>query len=149
MSRRPFLPPTYFLLGLIVMAGLHLLAPVSQLIAWPWRLLGGLPILVGGALNVRCSSLFERRGTSVKPFEESRALIVEGPFHYSRNPMYLGLVLILVGIAVLLGSLTPFLVPPVFLWLISVRFVVPEEQALAERFGPEYLEYKKKVRRWV
>lgn len=149
MSRRPLLPPTYFLFALVLMAALHFVAPLAQLIAWPWRLLGGLPILVGGALNVLCSRQFEQRGTTVKPFEESQALIVDGPFRYSRNPMYLGMGLILVGIAVLLGTLTPFLALPVFVWLVSVRFIVPEERALAQRFGSEYLDYKKKVRRWV
>lgn len=94
MSRRPLLPPTYFLFALVLMAALHFVAPLAQLIAWPWRLLGGLPILVGGALNVLCSRQFEQRGTTVKPFEESQALIVDGPFRYSRNPMYLGMGLI-------------------------------------------------------
>lgn len=147
-GRRP-LPPTYFLLALMLMAGLHLVIPVRELIGWPWRLLGTVPVLIGGALNVLCSRLFQQRETTVKPFEESTVFIADGPFRFSRNPMYLGLILILLGIAVTLGSLTPFMVLPLFLWLMTMRFVVPEERALAQRFGTQYLDYRQRVRRWL
>ncbi len=106
-------------------------------------------ILVGGVLNVVGSRLFEVHQTAIKPFEESSALVVEGPFTYSRNPMYLGIVLILLGIAVLFGTATPLLVIPPFVWLITTRFIVKEEEALAQRFGQDYAEYKQRVRRWI
>ena len=63
--------------------------------------------------------------------------------------MYLGMTLILAGLAVLLGSVTPVLVVPVFAWLMDRRFIVAEEQALEETFGEAYLEYKRHVRRWI
>ena len=63
--------------------------------------------------------------------------------------MYLGMVLILLGDAVVLGSLTPFAVPPAFAWLFSVRFIRLEEQRLAQLFGEQYREYQSRVRRWL
>lgn len=62
--------------------------------------------------------------------------------------MYLGMVLILLGDAMVLGSLTPFAVPPAFAWLLSARFIRLEEQRLAQLFGEQYREYQSRVRRW-
>ena len=83
----------------------------------------------------------------VKPFEESRQLIETGPFRFSRNPMYLGLLLILAGTFILLGSLGPMVVL-VFVWLIMSQFVALEERALEARFGDACRRYKSRVRRW-
>ncbi len=77
------------------------------------------------------------------------SLVVDGPFKYSRNPMYLGMVLALTGLALLLGTVTPWLVIPPFVWLMTVLFVRQEEQTMEKQFGSDYLAYKKKVRRWV
>jgi len=63
--------------------------------------------------------------------------------------MYLGFVLILLGLAVLLGSLTPFIVVPIFAAVIDRVFIVVEEQMLANRFGQAWLDYKSRVRRWI
>ena len=92
---------------------------------------------------------FHKHKTPIKPFGEPSALVLEGPFRYSRNPMYLAMVVILVGIAVSIGTVTPLVVIPVFAWLITRRFIVKEEEAMERRFGAEYLDYKRKVRRWL
>jgi protein-S-isoprenylcysteine O-methyltransferase Ste14 len=70
----------------------------------PWRWLGLLLILGGVALAVASERAFQRAGTAVLPFTEPSALVTTGPFVFTRNPMYLGLVLCLLGWAVLLGS---------------------------------------------
>ena len=85
----------------------------------------------------------------IKPFKRSSVLVTTGPYRYSRNPMYLGLVLILIGIAILQGSISPVLVIPVFIWLITNNIIKKEEKMLEETFGDAYLEYKKQVRRWI
>ncbi len=100
------------------------------------------------ALAAVAARLFDRRGTTIKPFEESAALVVDGPFAYSRNPMYSGMVFVLFGVGMLLGTLTPFAIVPVFVWLVEARFIAVEEAALSSRFGGRYAEYKKVVRRW-
>jgi protein-S-isoprenylcysteine O-methyltransferase Ste14 len=63
--------------------------------------------------------------------------------------MYIGMVLVLAGIAIGLGSATPWLVVPLFAWLVTQRFIIPEERKLDATFGQQYYEYKAKVRRWV
>jgi protein-S-isoprenylcysteine O-methyltransferase Ste14 len=67
----------------------------------------------------------------------------------SRNPMYLGMVLTLLGAAITWGTLTPLLVPWLFGWVVSSRFIRLEEGVLTEVFGAEYEDYRRRVRRWL
>jgi len=149
VSRGP-LPPVFLFGAMVAMVVLHLFVPLAQLASSWWRLVGGSAVLVGGvAVNLWADRLFKRAGTSVTPFEASTVLIVEGPFALSRNPMYLGMVLILVGTAVGLGSLSPWIVIPVFVWQVQRRFILPEEAKLEGTFGSRYVEYKRATRRWL
>jgi protein-S-isoprenylcysteine O-methyltransferase Ste14 len=75
--------------------------------------------------------------------------VLDGPFRFSRNPMYLGMVTLLIGVAIGLGSATPWLVIPAFFFLISKRFIAAEERKMEVEFGAEYLSYRSKVRRWI
>ena len=148
-AKRFDVPPVYFLASALLMLLLHLGLPGPRLVQWPWRWLGLLPVVAGGALAVAGERSFQRTGTAVLPFTEPSALVTTGPFAYTRNPMYLGLVLGLLGWAVLLGSLVPFVVVPAFSALIHFRFVLREEPFMAERFGREYDSYRERVRRWL
>ncbi len=103
----------------------------------------------GVGLNLWADGQFKRAGTTVKPFEETTVLVQTGAFGLSRHPMYLGMMLILVGLAIALGSLTPWLVLPAFAWLVASRFMAAEERKLEGAFGARYLEYKAKVGRWL
>ncbi|MCH8885675.1 MAG: hypothetical protein IIC13_03715 [SAR324 cluster bacterium] len=69
------------------------------------------------------AGLFRKYGTALKPFKESSALVTDGPFRFSRNPMYLSMVVALTGAAVVLGTVTPLLILPAFAWLITVQVV--------------------------
>ena len=131
------------------MVALHLLLPLATVIPFAWNLLGAIPLAVGLGINVIADGLFRRVHTTVKPFEESAMLVTDGPFRISRNPMYLGFALTLAGVAMVLGSLTPFIVLPVFVILIDRLFIVREEQMLAQRFGAAYLAYTQRTRRWI
>jgi protein-S-isoprenylcysteine O-methyltransferase Ste14 len=144
-----FYPPVILLLSVVLMVALHYFAPIARWLAWPWRAFGVLPIAMSGVIGLFAAGHFRRRDTTIIPFEESSALILEGPYRFSRNPLYLSMVLILVGIWILLGSLSPVLVVPLFVWWISSRFIVKEERHLESQFGRTYLEYKAKVRRWL
>ena len=141
-------PPVYFLASILLMVALHLVLPIARLIQAPWSYAGAGLILVGIVVTASSARLFQKYQTAIKPFEESSALVVEGPFKYTRNPMYLGMLLILLGMAMLMGTATPFVVIPVFAWLITTQFIVKEEEILERRFGHEYLDYRTKVRRW-
>ena len=104
---------------------------------------------IGIWLNVWADGLFKRKDTTVKPHEKSSALILEGPFRFSRHPMYLGMVIGLLGVAILLGSLIVFLAPIAFLLTVHIIFVPLEENAMEETFGQEYLDYRNRVRCWL
>ena len=109
------------------------------------------PTLTGIAIDVAALTCFRKAGTTVNPLDPSKAsrLVTDGVFRLSRNPMYLGLVLLLVGWGVWLGSASPWLVPPLFVIALTVVQIIPEEQALHRRFGEQYLSYRRKVARWI
>jgi len=149
MTKPKVFPPTYFLLGLLAIPLLHFLLPLLKIIPSPWNLFGVLFILIGIGIDLAADRLFHQAGTTVTPYDESQVLVTRGVFRVSRNPMYLGFALVLIGAAVLFGSLSPFLVAPVFMILIERRFIRREEMMLAQKFGQAYLDYKKKARRWA
>jgi protein-S-isoprenylcysteine O-methyltransferase Ste14 len=149
MKGKKVLPPTYLLVSIVIMLALHFLLPVPKIIPMPWNVLGIVPLACGIALNLAADKAFREVGTTVKPFEESKALLTSGVFRISRNPMYLGYELILIGIAIMLRSLTPYVVIPVFVVLMNRVFIRVEEQMLGKKFGPGWSEYGEKVRRWI
>jgi protein-S-isoprenylcysteine O-methyltransferase Ste14 len=148
-SSRMLVPPVYFLVALLLMAFFHRIAPGAYILEAPYTY-GGL-VLIGLALCLIlwAAFLFRRAGTNIRPFLPSTALVLSGPYKLTRNPMYLGMAGVLLGTAVFMGSLTPFVVIPAFMALIGERFIVPEEAKLEAAFGREYLEYKARVRRWL
>jgi protein-S-isoprenylcysteine O-methyltransferase Ste14 len=148
-TRRGPLPPVYFLIAIIAMAAIHWLVPVGRFLSGPWRLIALLPILLGLAFTIVAERQFKRAGTAVKPFEPSSALVTGGVFRISRNPMYLGMVLVLLGIVIALGNAIALVVVPIFIWVIAVRFIGPEEKLMTEQFGDAYEAYKSQVRRWL
>ena len=149
MAKPRILPPVYFLGAIVLIALLHWLAPVVRFDLPIARVIGGLLVAGGLFFTVWGAGLFQRHGTAIKPFERSQVLVTEGPYRVSRNPMYAGLVVVLVGLVLLLQSLSPVVAPIVFAWLLHRRFVQPEERMLEERFGEAYTEYRRRVRRWL
>lgn len=143
------LPPTYFLVGLVLMIALHVIAPLRAIVPWPWTLVGLMPVAAGVYLNIAADRAFTRHRTTVNPFARSTALVTEGVFRFTRNPMYLGMVLALAGTAILLGSLAPWLIVIALAVLLDRAFVAPEEQRLAEIFDDRYEHYRRSVRRWL
>ena len=107
---------------------------------------------VAGLALVATSMLkFRRASTTVDPFhpEEASHLLVGGIFRYSRNPMYISLLLVLIGWATWLGSLYNLAVLALFVCYITVFQIKPEEKALKNLFGEEYERYCSSVRRWI
>jgi protein-S-isoprenylcysteine O-methyltransferase Ste14 len=149
MNRSKILPPTYLLIALAAMPILHFLVPILKIFPFPWNTLGILFLFSGVALNLISDRRFHQVGTTVKPFETSSTLITNGVFRLSRNPMYLGFALLLGGVAIFLGSLSALIVLPIFAVLIEKNFIIREEKSLEKTFGQVYLDYKRKVRRWI
>lgn len=143
------LPVAWLLLSLLLMGLLHYFLPLTNLLAPPLTHGGYIILLVGLLLILDCIFLFRRAATPIIPFEKSDTLITAGIYQYSRNPVYLGMALILLGAAVSLGSLSPLLVIPCFLVIIQEGYIRHEERFLEKIFGDEYLQYKSSVRRWL
>ena len=142
-------PPVYLLLAVFVMVGLHLALPFRHVIPSGLRYLGIALLIAGLVLDVWAAGLFARAGTSVKPLQPSSALVTGGPYRLSRNPMYLGMVISLLGLGLWLGALTPFVIVPAFALFIEHRFIRREEAMMEATFGAAYAEYKNAVRRWI
>lgn len=143
------LPPLWLLVAVVLELGLHLGAPVANVVRFPWTLLGIPLIALGIILNLAADQSMKKHRTTVKPFQTSSALITEGVFGISRHPMYFGFVQILTGLAILLGSLTPFIIVFAFAALMERAYVVVEEEMLAERFGEAWMAYVGHVRKWI
>ncbi len=146
---KKILPPTHFYIYLIISILLHYTLPVKQIIKYPFYLIGFLFFVTGGILNIWADQLLKKQKTTVKPNEKPTALIETGAFKISRNPMYLGLAVILFGAGFILGSLTSFIGFIFFVAAMKITFIPQEEKILQEQFGEEYMAYKKKVRRWI
>ncbi len=122
--------------------------------AQPWSVttVVGLSIaLAGGGFALAGALAFRRARTTVNPLSPHRAsaLVTNGIYRFTRNPMYLGMLLVLVGWGVYLGNAAAWLAVPVFVWLLNKLQIKAEERVLRERFGTEYTCYAMRVRRWV
>jgi protein-S-isoprenylcysteine O-methyltransferase Ste14 len=148
-QQRRIVPPVYMLLALLAMAVLHWFMPLARIFPPPVSYLGLVPLLAGFVIAAAAARSFTRAGTPIRPFEPSTALVTHGLYRYTRNPMYLGLTLILLGVWLLLGTLSAALPIAIFLYGIQARFIRGEEQFLDEIFGEEYRGYKSRVRRWL
>jgi protein-S-isoprenylcysteine O-methyltransferase Ste14 len=147
-SRRGPLPPAFFLGALLLQVALHFPLPLTSVLTAPWNWGGSVPVLVGVGVMVLADAQFKKAQTAISPFDRPSALVCEGAFRISRNPMYAGMVLTLLGAGIMWGTVTPLLVPWLFGWFISSRFICLEEGILTDVFGNEYEEYRRRVRRW-
>ncbi|WP_426415000.1 methyltransferase family protein [Aestuariirhabdus sp. LZHN29] len=144
-------PPVYLLLFGAVM---WLLATATP--TWSWQhplslTLGWGLVAIGVGFDLGGLWRFIKARTTINPHRPhtTSALVVEGLYRFTRNPMYLGMLLLLIGWGLVLGSAVALLLPPLFaLWLTRVQ-IVPEERVLGEKFGAPYREYLKRVRRWI
>jgi protein-S-isoprenylcysteine O-methyltransferase Ste14 len=142
-------PPLVYLGGLAIGFLASLWVPVHfipDLVGWT---LGAILIVCGAALTSSALVKFKRAGTTVRPDRAARTLVIAGPYKMTRNPMYLGLALVYLGIAIAGQSLWAVILLPLVLIIIQRRAIAPEEDFLKRRFGADYISYMAKVRRWL
>ncbi len=144
-------PPVYALSIALLMWLLNKYIPVAVLVQAPWNKVGLAIVVIAGTLDLWSLFLFIKQRTTVNPMKPANTsdLVVSGLYKISRNPMYVGMLIMLLGFAVWLGSLTPFLVLPLFYFVITQMQIKPEEKFLLEKFGTQYQTYKESVRRWL
>ena len=110
-----------------------------------------LLFFIGFYIIIRSSRLFAQAKTSIDPLRpfKSTSLITNDIYKYSRNPMYFGYLLIILGSSLYLGNVISIIIIPLFIFTINFSQIIPEEEALKDLFGPSYDEYLSKVRRWI
>jgi protein-S-isoprenylcysteine O-methyltransferase Ste14 len=146
--KNKILPPNYFFIGIILIAVLYFLFPSFNLINYPYNLSGFAFVIIGIWLIIAAWKQFKKNNTPEK-FEKAKKLVKDGLYAYSRNPMYVGKILFLTGLALLSGNAWCF-ASPILIFIIMDRYFIPyEEKKTAEDLGEDYLEYKRKVRRWI
>ena len=141
-------PPHYFGLALIAMGLLRWFVaapPLLGTLAW----IGVVPIVAGMFVAARAAGQFEKVGTNIVPLTRSTALVTDGMFARSRNPMYTSMVAIVTGVALVLDRWAPWIVVPVFVGILRLHFIRHEERLMEATFGQTYLDYKARVRRWL
>jgi protein-S-isoprenylcysteine O-methyltransferase Ste14 len=142
-------PPLIFLAGLAAGFGLEALLPGSSVpdaLGW---ILGGVLLIAGLALLFSFERTFTQKKTPANPWRPTTAIATDGPYRITRNPAYVGMALVYLGIALLSQALWVLLPLPFVLAIIDRGVIVREERYLERKFGQEYLDYKRRVRRWV
>lgn len=147
--KRVIYPPMWLALGIIAQFALNELFPGTRFTSLAGQIAGSVILLAGLAMLVVAGGLFKQADTDLIPFRDVRALVTTGVYRFSRNPMYLGMALVLLGCAVIVGAATAFAVPVVFVLIIQLRFIGPEEQMLRELFPKDFPAYCQRVRRWI
>lgn len=144
-------PPLLYLGTLSVGLGLdHLLGVPSLGLGAPAKwLLGGTLAAAGIALALPAARRFRRAGTHVEPWKPSNALVTGGIYRHTRNPMYLGLTLAYLGLAIAAGSPAALVLLLPLLVVVHYGVIAREERYLEARFGQPYRDYKARVRRWL
>jgi len=142
-------PPLIFATQVVAGGIAHWVWPIPLLPPWPARILGAVFAVAAGVQAVWASRVMKRAGTNVNPNQPTIAIVADGPYTNTRNPTYLSLCLLHLGIGLLLNGVLPVLfVVPLALTL-HFGVIKREERYLAARFGETYLAYRRRVRRWI
>lgn len=144
-------PPVQLVLALLAMWGVHTLAPVLP-VSFPWQAWIAAALLSSGiAMAGVAVGLFARAGTTVDPRhpEKGKAIVTGGIYRHTRNPMYLGMALVLLAMVVWTGQLLNLLVLAGFIGFMTRFQIVPEEAFLRSRYGTIFDDYTSRVRRWL
>ncbi|MEX0350371.1 MAG: isoprenylcysteine carboxylmethyltransferase family protein [Paracoccaceae bacterium] len=116
--------------------------------AWA-DLAGGLCVGAGVLLMVLALTELRRHRTTPLPHQTASALVTSGIFSRSRNPIYLGDVLILAGLILRFDAVLSLPLIPIFVWILERRFILPEEDRLRRTFRMDFARYEQKTRRWI
>ena len=142
-------PPLIYGIPWLLGLGVHALIPLRVLAPGPARALGIVVTALGIALAGWGRWTMHRAGTDPNPTKPTTALALDGPFRFTRNPLYLSLTIIYVGLTLLVNALWPLLLLPGVLVVMQRGVIEREERYLAAKFGGAYREYRARVRRWL
>ena len=142
-------PPLVYLAAVLIGAAIDQFIPVRVLPASLTGWLGGALVLLALTITGWSVREFRKAQTTIRPDRPVSVTVTTGPFQYTRNPMYLALSILQVGIGIWMNSVwVVVLLIPVLIW-VTRRVIAAEEQYLVRKFGQAYLDYQAKVRRWL
>jgi protein-S-isoprenylcysteine O-methyltransferase Ste14 len=149
-ARVRFPPPLVFVSGALIGAAVSRVLPAAVPVDSAIRIAIGVAIVIGGLAPMIAARIdFVRTGQSVIPWTPTPQLIIRGPYRFTRNPMYVGMALIEIGLGVALNNLWISLLALPALAVVHVIAVLPEEAYLSAKFGESYREYLAQVRRYL
>jgi protein-S-isoprenylcysteine O-methyltransferase Ste14 len=144
-----FPPPLFYVAGFLIGVGLELAMPID----WPPTAVMVVAALIGIALWLALDGaamlLFRRARTSMVPIKPTTALVTSGPYRFTRNPMYLGMIFLYIALAFALGVIWALVVLPLVIVAVDRLVIAREEAYLARKFGQPYGDYMRRVRRWL
>jgi protein-S-isoprenylcysteine O-methyltransferase Ste14 len=142
-------PPILYLSALLVGVLLDYAIPQGNPLGGAAPLIGIAALFVGAYGIFWVKSTLDRAGTPIDPRRPTTAIVTDGPFQYSRNPAYICLSLIYLGLALLVGGMITLVFLPVIVWIMIWGVIEQEEAYLERKFGAQYLDYKARVPRWL
>jgi protein-S-isoprenylcysteine O-methyltransferase Ste14 len=144
------LPPVLFGSAMVIGALVHFLVWTVTLIPiLPARIIGGVLFVAAGVLAHRAHQAMTRAGTNIFPTQPALALVTDGPFRFTRNPLYVAAIGVYLAVAFWVDGLVLFLLFPLVFFLLHYAIVLPEERYLEGKFGDSYRNYRRSVRRWL
>ena len=123
--------------------------PQLRFVYGKFRYIGLIIFLAGLSITFNSFYLFKKNKTPIIPGSKPTFVVQSGPYKLTRNPMYLGVTLALLGISIHIGNLLSLLSPLIFFIAMNLVYIPFEEKLMKNLFGKKYLDYRKKVRRWV
>lgn len=149
MTYKFFKFPPFYIIGCPIYSFMsYWLFPSFKIVLYPYNLIGIVLIIGGWQIMMKAHKLFTKKATSFR-LEKSAALITDSSFKFTRNPMYLGSLLIITGLSIFFGNVTNFISPVLFFMGINFICIPLEEKLLEKSFRNEYVIYKNRVRRWI
>lgn len=149
MVKRIIFPPIWLVFGLVTIFAVNEYFPGMRFTSLAAQIGGGVLIVAGLFCLIHAGGLFAKAETDLVPFKNVTTLVTSGVYQYTRNPMYLGMMVVLLGTAITVGAATALLVPVLFMVIIELRFIRPEEEMLRGLFPEDYAAFCAKVRRWI
>ena len=142
-------PDTWFFICAVLAVISAIFSPVGYYRSFYSLYSGLFLIIIGLILMVWANITLIKHKTSIQPYQTPTALVTTGPFRFSRNPIYLCMAIILLGFILILAPLPGIIFPALFILIMDRLVIRGEESNLEKQFGSSYLNYKKKVRRWI
>lgn len=142
--------PPYIAFTLLFLSWLvDYLFPQFRVVSGNYRYIGIFILISGLLVTFYSFYLFKKNKTPILPGKKPTFVVISGPYKFTRNPMYLGVTIGLFGASLYIENLLSLLSPLIFFLVMNFKFVPFEEKLMEQLFGEKYLDYKKKVRRWI